>query len=333
MRITREMLFKLAQDTVNQRARADRDILAVYLHGSLLEDEPLLAGTTDIDLFFVHNEEPAQAREIVRITDEVHVDISHHSRRDYRQPKDLRVHPWLGPTLFSCKILYDPQHFLDFVQASVRGQFERPDHVLERARPQVEHARQIWLSFTAGTPPASADNAALYLRAIDHTVNAVNSLSGGPLTERRFLLNFPARAAAVHRPGLYAGLLGLLGAPAIDADTVRSWLPAWRRDYDALPKELAAHRFDPGRKAYYLRAFENLVENDLHQVALWPLVRTWTHIAQRLHAAGGDMSPWETAATQLGVLGPAFTEKVAALDAYLDMVEELLEEWGRENGA
>jgi len=34
----------------------------------------------------------------------------------------------------------------------------------------------------------------------------------------------------------------------------------------------------------------------------------------------------------LGLLGEAFREKIEALDAYLDLVEELLESWGRENG-
>ena len=35
----------------------------------------------------------------------------------------------------------------------------------------------------------------------------------------------------------------------------------------------------------------------------------------------------------LGLLGAGFKEGVAALDAYLDMVEETLEEWGRASGA
>ncbi len=35
---------------------------------------------------------------------------------------------------------------------------------------------------------------------------------------------------------------------------------------------------------------------------------------------------------QLGLFGPGFREKVAALDVYLDSVEEILDEWGQARG-
>ena len=234
MRITPEMLHKLARDTVDKRTRSDHTLLAVYLHGSLLGEHPLLGNSADIDLFFVHNEEVTIEREIVRLSDDVHLDISHHSHRLYRQPRELRVHPWLGPTVYGCRILYDPQHFMDFAQASVRGQFYRPDNVLQRARQQLEHAREIWLSFTTDQPLPEPEDASRYLRALDHAVNAVAGLSGHPLTERRFLLDFPARAGAVRHPGLSVGLLGLLGGTAVDSERLRSWLPACREAYLAL---------------------------------------------------------------------------------------------------
>jgi hypothetical protein len=40
MRITRQVLYKIAEDTVAQRARTDRDLLSIYLQGSLLESDP-----------------------------------------------------------------------------------------------------------------------------------------------------------------------------------------------------------------------------------------------------------------------------------------------------
>jgi hypothetical protein len=182
MRITRETLLKLAQDTANQRARSDLSILAVYLSGSLLDGEPLLGGTADIDLFFIHNEDPASDREVVRITDEVHLDIAHHGRKQYRQTRELRLHPWLGPRLYGCKILYDPQHFMDFTQASVRGQFFRPDQVLGRVRPQVERARQIWFTLTAVQESTDRQQTWSYLQAVGLVANAIAGLSGKPLT-------------------------------------------------------------------------------------------------------------------------------------------------------
>ena len=333
MRITREALLKLAHETTRQRTQADLGILAVYLHGSLLDDEPLLGGTADIDLFFVHNEEPAVEREIVRISDEVHLDITHYARKLYRQTRELRLHPWLGPILYGCKILFDPQHFMDFTQASVRGQFYRPDQVLGRVQPQVENARQIWLSFTSTRDGPDSEMVSTYLQAVGLIANAIAGLSGKPLTERRLLIGFPQRAEAVGHPGLYPGLLGLLGGPMVDVPAIRAWLPGWRLAVDSIPDDKIPPRLSPPRRPYYFRAFEAMLDSDQPLGVLWPLLRTWTQAVSILREDSPAHEPWMEAVTRLGLLGEAFPSREAALDAYLDQVEELLEVWARENGA
>ena len=58
MRLTRETLIKIARDTATQRARVSRRIICIYLTGSCLTDDPLLGGTTDIDLVIVQDGEP-----------------------------------------------------------------------------------------------------------------------------------------------------------------------------------------------------------------------------------------------------------------------------------
>jgi hypothetical protein len=332
MRITRNMVLKIANDTVDQHSSTDRSLLAVYLQGSLLSDSPLIGNTADIDLFFVHTDDVAIAREIVRISDEVHLDISHHSHMVYRQPRELRVHSWLGPAIYNCKIMYDPQHFIDFVQASVRGQFTNPENVLSRVQKLAGHAREMWESFYTDPHPPSPQDASLYLHALEHVANAVAGLSGQNLTERRFLLDLPARAQAVNKTGLYAGFLGLLGAPAVDADVMRSWLPDWRDTYAALPASGTPIRLHPHRWLYYERAVDAILNNPNPHDALWPLWRTWTHAICALPADTLHRSAWQQAGERLGLLGPAFSEKVKGLDAYLDTVEELLETWARENG-
>lgn len=333
MRITREVLLKLAQDTADQRSRADSGLLAIYLHGSLLDLEPLLGGTADIDLFFVHNDEPSIEREIFRISDEVHVDIAHHSRKLYRQTHELRLHPWMGPTLYGCKILYDPQHFMDFTQASVRGQFYRPDKILGRVRLQVEQARQLWLSFASSKKNANIETARAYLYAVGLIGNAIAGLTGKPLTERRFLIEFPKRAEAVGHAGLYAGLLGLLGGSLVDAAAVRAWLPAWRLAVENLPGDRRPPQLSLSRIPYYWRAFDVILDSDQPMAVLWPLLRTWTKAVSFSKRDSSARDQWNQAVNQLGLLGEAFPERVTALDAYLDQVEELIDEWARENGA
>ena len=335
MRITRDLLMKLAQDTVAQKVRSDRSVVGVYLHGSLLTDEPLLGGTTDIDLFFVHDDEPGVAREIVRITDDIHLDIAHAARKFYRQARDLRLHPWFGPTLYGCKILYDPQHYLDFVQASVRGQFERPDRVMERVRPLLDQARQIWLSFPLGSSGSdSPQSVILFLKALESVAQAIALLSGPTLTERRFLLQFSGRVNAIQKPGLYAGMLGLLhGMAVLDVETLGVWVSQWRSAFVQVANGNPPERFVGPRIGYYGRAFEALIDREAFQDVLWPLLNTWSRLAALLSPESESVSAWRQAFMVLGLIGDAFADRLAALDAYLDTIEELLEAWARENGA
>ena len=93
MRINRQTLLKIAEDTVAQRARQERDIVSAFLIGSLLEEDYLLGGTTDIDLVFIHAETVQDEREIVRLTDDVHLDIAHYPQKTFRQTRSLRRHP------------------------------------------------------------------------------------------------------------------------------------------------------------------------------------------------------------------------------------------------
>lgn len=330
MRINRETLIKLARETVTQRTRKDRTILAVYLSGALLEEEYLLGGAGDIDLTFIHIDRVEPEREIVRLNDEVHLDIAHHAQKDYSQTRRLRLHPWLGPTIFYCQTLYDPQHIMDFTQASVRGQFDQPENVLGRANSQAQHARQMWAGLAQKPEQSGVEPVIVYFRALEHAVNAIAVCSGAPLTERRLLMNFQNRAAAVGRPGLYNGLIGLLGGGKVDGDTLRSWLPAWNEALKALPPEKCPPRLNPARHIYYLRAIEALLGREEPHHALWPILHTWTLAVNVLKESTAE--EWQKAFQNLGLQGEGFIEKVKALDTYLDLVEETLDDWGRANG-
>lgn len=332
MRITPEILRKIARDTVAQRTRTNRDILAVYLIGSLLTDEPLVGGTTDIDLVFIHNGDAPLPREIIRLTDEVHIDIAHHARFVYHQPRDLRLHPWMGPNIYGCKILYDPQHFMDFTLASVSGQFFQPENVIARASVQVEQARQTWLSYQLENPEAGPTEVETYLRAVGNAANAIASLYGPPLAERRLLLEFPQRAKAASRPGMYKGLIGLLGGAQAEIETLKTWLPHWLNTVQAVPANRTPERLLAQRIPYYLRAFESLLAGSEPLNVLWPLLLTWNQAICLLSEDNPNLLGWQEAMEHLHLLGGHFQERLAGLDAFLDMVEEHLEEWGQSHG-
>jgi hypothetical protein len=333
MQITPEVLHQYAETTVEKVTRENNAVLVAYLHGSLvIEDNPLLGGTADVDLVFIHSDTPEVEREIQRMTDDVHMDIAHHPQKEYRKGRELRTHPWMGPTIFHAKILHDPRHFMNFTQAAVRGLYHRSDNVIKRARPQAEHARQIWFSLQADRPEPDPEVISTYLRAVDHAVNSIASLTGPPLTERRFLLNFPARAEAVGRSGLYAGLLGLIGGPKVSGEDIQSMLPVWKTIFEDSPELQSSPRFHPQRLNYYLKAFEAIIGSGKPQDVLWPLLRTWTHAVVPLPAGHPAVRGWEEACLQLGLIGADFFERVDAFDAYLDMVEETLDSWAHEKG-
>lgn len=332
MRITTSLLNKIARDTVEEYTRRDHSLLAAYLCGSLFMGEPLLGGTADIDLFFIHDERVKPEREIKRMTDEVHLDIAHHGREDYQQARELRLHPWLGYSIIHCNILYDPRHFMDFTQASVRGQFNQPENIIGRGQGQAEHARQIWLELHDLRTEPDLTEVKKYMLAVNRAANAVACLSGPPLTDRRFLLNFPNRAQSVGRPGLYAGLVGLLGGAQLELDGLQDLLQGWEAAYRAVPTAEITPRLHPDRFAYYQRAFKSLSGSERPHDLLWPLLRTWVEAIEPLPAEDPGRLNWMAAFESLGLLGESFTERVAALDAYLDNVEELLDEWALARG-
>lgn len=332
MRITRQVVDKIIGETVESRTQKNRNILSIYLTGSYLFDDYLLGGTADIDLVMVHIDQPETEREIIRLTDELHLDIAHHFHRDYRQARKLRVDPWMGPAIFECKILHDPQHLMDFTQAAVRGQFDRLDFVSERARSMLESSRQSWLSRQlegGGSDPADVLN---YLRSLEQAANAVAGITGHLLTERRFLREFPVRAAAVSRPGLYAGLMGLLGANNLTRDQVRSWLPAWEQDYLAPGSFIRPTRLHSERLPYYRQAILTLLDTDQPMASLWPLLWTWTRLALLNASEATPIDEWRSACTILGLQGTELQSRVDALDAFLDNIEEAIEQWERSSG-
>ena len=333
MRVTRETLIRLAKETTQARAFNDKDILAAYLIGSLLTEDPFLGGVTDIDLVFVTAGNPKRSREIVKLTGDFHVDITYHARAEYNPARELRVNPWLGPEIYAPQLLYEREKFFDFVQAAVRGGFEfnGPALTLQRCRALLRHGRGVWtdLLTVEKTGPAEV---AHYLKSLYHAVCAVAELTGGnPLAERRLLLDFPTRAAQANRAGMTAALLGLLGGPALADGIPAEWLPAWQTEFtSAAGTGKADPRIHADRVPYYRKAFDAMNESDNGLAALWPLIHTWTLAATVLPEE--KIKGWQAACATLGLVGVGFGEKVEGLDAFLDEVEILLDEVATANG-
>ena len=334
MRVTRESLIRIAKETAQQRFFNERDIIAAYLTGSLVaEEDPLIGASTDIDIIFVHIDEPKQRREFVKLTPDFHLDISHRARAEFKRPRELRLDPWLGWEMYDPMLLFEREKFFEFVQAGLRAGFEfnAPAPALQRSRILLSHGRQIWRDLLLVSDTVTPKDITQYMKSLFHAVNAVAELSGPPLYERRLMLDFPSRAETAQRLEMYAGLIGLLGASALDPSQISAWLPDWKLAFEAAAENPRVEvRIHPARLNYYEKGITGLLSSATPLAALWPLLQTWTLAAEILPDHAVDA--WRSACMQLGLVGTGFEERVEELDRFLDEVEALLDELAKEHG-
>ncbi len=333
MRIDRDTLIKIARRTVETRVKKDRNIICVYLTGSLLRDEPLIAGTTDIDLIFVHSVEPVEEREIIQYTDEVHLDIAHHYQGMYDQPRKLRTDPWLGSFMCADPIhLHDVQYWFEYVQASICSQFSRPENVAGRSRWFADRARRNWSEMYQRSDTTFPSRMHTYWNTLEDAGNAIAVLTGHPLTERRFLLQFAERAERIGRRGLSPGLVDLfMDAPPADEDW-ENWISDCESALAAVSSlEKFPLRLHPFRKAYYMDVIKAF-QSDLPAAALWLLMRTWTLAVSSLPQNSPHLAPWADACEKLNLSVLNLADRLDALDVYLDSIEETVDNWGNRHG-
>jgi predicted nucleotidyltransferase len=328
--VTRARLIDLARREAEARA-ASGDVVSAYLVGSVAYGEPLLGGTADIDLVLIHAEATDADREMVPLSADIHLDIVHHARERYAQPRGLRVDPWIGPAISGPVFLYDPQHFFEWAQAGARGQFFRADHAVARARSLLQSAR----AHLPHPMPPHLDAGTLLDAALDGA-NAAASLAGAPAAGRRLLLDLERRAQALDRPELSDGLVRLIGIDRDDGREVPSWLAAWARAFDAASPLTTDPRLAPCRRSYHLSGFQALAEAGRPDAVVLPLLLIWGQTLRVLEAyeqAAAFRPAWEDALQGLGLSPEALKPRALELESYLDAMETLIDAWAVRNGA
>jgi hypothetical protein len=336
MRVSRESLVQIAKENAQARAFNNHDIIAAYLTGSLVSTnvEPLLGGTADIDIVFVHATPPAMRREIVKLTPDFHLDIAHRTKAEFKSPRELRADPWLGFEMYNPTLLLEREKFFDFIQAGLRAGFEfgAPALTLQRCRKLLAESRKGWLDLMdINKEQAGPKEVRQYLQAVQHAANTISVLSGSPLQDRRLLLDFPTRAQAADRPNFTAELLSLVGVNQFDADILSNWLPKWKQAFlAASEKPRVDLRVHAARINYYEKAMQAMMQGNMPVAALWPMLLTWTLSAEVLVNSG--QKDWQRTCTHLGLLGKAFEGKTQALDQFIDKIEIYLDELALANG-
>lgn len=327
MIITQERLIVLAEEAVERWAKR-QPILAAYLIGSVLDDQPLLGGAADVDIVIIEQDHPLIERQMQPLSDDVHLDIAFHAREIYEKPRRLRTDPWLGPALWHHHRLYDPKHFFDWAQAGAAAQFQRPENVRGRATAFLASAR----SLRAGVSTSSWLQP--FLLATMHGLNAAVSLAGQPASGRRIVRSAGDRLALLDLQDLHAGFLGLIDAIEPDEWHLPEWLGAWGKAFDAQGEYRSADLGDP-RRDYYLRGFQSLAEGGDAVAVIWPLLKTWSEVLENIEpSAEGDQhqAAFDGVRDNLRLSNQHRDLRLGQLETFLDRVELSIEAWSRQHG-
>jgi hypothetical protein len=325
VRITLDKLVDLARREAERRG-ATRDVISAYVIGSVAAGDPLLGGTADIDLILIHQARPPKRREIVPLSQEVHLDITHHAHTMYRNPRRLRTQPWLGPAVCEPLFLYDPDHFFEWAQASARGQFHRADHVLARARAFLARAKR----HRAALNGSDEGWLPCYLHSLLQAANSAASLAGFPAAGRRMAITLGARLRSIGLEDLFAQFNYLLGPDPLSEWEMPEVLSAWAQSFDAASALGTRSELRPVRRGYFLRAFQTLIDDGSSQAILWPLLATWARANLALRAAGAPVpkeAAWHATMAHLSLAPPDRPSREDALEDFIDRVEEVLERW------
>lgn len=329
MRITPDLLHRFARQAVNQQKRSQPDLHAAYLAGSVLTQDPLLGGSTDIDMVLVHRFQVNVACETIPVIPEISLDIRHHHMDDYSQHRQLRHDPWLGyPLTFNHILLLDSDHWLEFIQAGVSAGFHRSDTILVRVRNLLKGARDNWFNLMQEPTVDMHNWTKLYLETLDLTSQSAAGLIGPPLTRRRFITDFRQRLAEIDSLEILDSLLSLLGFSSEYPKELSSWIQSFEKEMvslssgDHVPVHLA-----PCRHTYYLKALRHLSTSEHPEDSLWPLLRTWLDLHLIKPAGSNQTGDFRGFLESLGLTNENRQNKIAALDAFLDQTDTKIEDW------
>jgi hypothetical protein len=332
--IERATLIKIARDLAAQRLSARPSLLSAYLIGSVAAGEPMLGDATDIDLVLIDSNPPPAAREIIRLTDQIALDLHHRHRDLYTNAKSLRGHPWLGPELAEPLFLHDPTHFFELAQSSARGQFHRPENVAARARAFVAWARaELHVGLLPGAEPEAPVSVANFTQALLNAANAAITLSAFPGAGRRLVMKLEAAARRQQRADLYEGFLALLAGPQLDRPVAESLLTSWLAAYRA-GQASSDELVHPARRTIYERGFRAQIEADRAADMAWLMLHTWNTCRLNMPRDPEQDAQWQAFLDHLGLAEPAgYARRVSQAVDYVSLVDELVEQWAAANGA
>jgi hypothetical protein len=169
-----------------------------------------------------------------------------------------------------------------------------------------------------------------YLQTLSDGANLLAVMTDGPLSTRRLLLAFPARAADLGIPQWTGRLIEAFSRGVPESDTLAQWIRQWddlfARQVEAtsIPPDL-----DPLKIPYYRQAMETFSPS-APMSALWILLFT---LGQRLAiSAQTTPPPIEEMLQEVGLGEDMREEREESLETLIDDAEGVLEDWAKNRG-
>jgi hypothetical protein len=326
MRITRDILLNQARENASRMAAKDRGLICIYITGSLLRDDPLIGGVTDIDLICIHDRPISVQREVIRLSAEISLDLAHYEQENFEPARKLRTDAWIGGEMENVPIvLHDSLRWYDFTRASATAQFWRSENIYARACSFLVPARKAWSDLRDEVIPQGIKRVSAFLNALRDTANSVAVLSGAPLALRRMLLELPERAGKADLPGFAGEFVQLFTSDQVTDELFDQWIAAYPSVFDSLKESdnrpVSLQYF---RRGYYEKAARALYQ-DHPAAAIWILLRTWTKGAAVLPKSVQAYKDWQSLVKSLELDSRHLPARLEALDHLLDMVEEVIE--------
>jgi hypothetical protein len=321
----REALIELATQVARERMQHRPSLVSAYLIGSVAAHEPPLGGATDVDLVLIDADHPPADHELVALRPELVVDIHYRAQVAYRNAKQLRVHPWLGPELCEPVFLFDPTHFFELAQSAARGQFHRPDHVATRARAFLALAEAHLL-----TPNPSLEALTL---ALWNAANATITLTGFPAGRRRLTLRLESAATHIQQPALYDRFLALTGGPELEISQAEVLLIDLGAAY-RLAQTADDEALHPARWPLYEPGLRAQIAADRSADGLWLILHLWQAAARRLADQPWDAHAYAAFLSRIGLSSPAdLHDRAQAVRDYVRLAQRAVADWADRNGA
>ncbi|MEI8348479.1 MAG: hypothetical protein WCG27_13500, partial [Pseudomonadota bacterium] len=267
-------------------------------------------------------------REIIKLSNEYHFDISYESSALYSQPRDLRAEGWRGWNMWDPLLLYQKGRFFEYTQSIVRAQFDDPINVIKRSRFFAEPARQAWFQLQLNPDLATPTKV---LSIASDSANAVACLSGPPLTERSLLTVFLERTKNISVEELVKPLFSGISRN-VSPETIQLWLPEWESAFSTASLSPSDLRIHPSRLTYYKNSILSQLNSDFPASSLWPLLNTWSLAVENGNLAKDQIDKWLSVCSELGLSTTSFQERLQSIDVFLDLLEEVLYQLETDNG-